>query len=609
MRHLRIVVAGVAGSGKTAVGREVAARMGAAFLDGDSVHPAANVAKMSSGIPLDDDDRWPWLATLRRRLRGHENLVVTCSALRRDYRDMLRGAGDVHFVFLDIDQETATRRAGHREGHFFSGAGMIASQFATLEMPDPDETDVAVVAADGELEDVVEAAISAARSVSPGTAAMPVLADGSAGRRITSGELQSHLSSLVDTQILGRDARRVLLVPPDHTRLHSRAGEITGLLFERLENEGCEVAVLPATGLHAEMTVGDARLLFGDRVPFDRIVHHRWREGLVGLGEIGAEEVAVLSDGLYADPIPVEVDPVLLDGWDLVVSVGQVVPHEVTGIANYTKNIVVGLGGTSTVQRSHFLGALAGMERIMGRSANPVRDMIDAAFDRCIAPAVDVLFVLTVMEDTVDGVVQRGLYAGRGGSARSGGAAFRMAADLAIACNVDVTDELSRVACWLDPDEFRSTWLGNKAIYRTRMAIADEGELLILAPGVGRFGESQRIDALIRRHGYRGTEATLAAMAADPELAASPGAAAHLIHGSAEGRFRIVYATEPSSGGLTREEVESVGFEWRDLHREMERLGVDGSTATGARLSPDGEVLHFIANPALGLWATAERLG
>jgi carbohydrate kinase (thermoresistant glucokinase family) len=609
MSPLRIVVAGVAGSGKTVVGREVAARAGALFVDGDSLHPAANIEKMSSGIPLDDGDRWPWLASIRQRLRDEESVVVSCSALRRSYRDMLRGAAGVRFLFLDIDVETATDRTGARDGHFFAGAGMVASQFAALEMPESDEADVAVVAADQRTENTVTAAIEALAGIASGTVAVPVLADGGRSRRMTSGELQVHVASLVDTEILGRGARRVLLVPPDHTRLHSRAGEITGLLLERLEAEGCEVAVLPATGLHAAMTVDDVRLMFGDRVPFTRIVPHRWREGLAYVGEITAAEVDVLSGGRYRESMPVEVDPVLLDGWDLVVSIGQVVPHEVTGIANFTKNIVIGLGGAATVQRSHFLGALAGMEQIMGRPANPVRDMIDAAFDRFIAPAVDVLFVLTVIQDTTDGIIPRGLYAGRGGSAYSGGAAFRNAADLAVACNVDVTEELSRVVCWLDPDEFRSTWLGNKAIYRTRMAIADGGELIVLAPGVRRFGESRGIDQLIRRHGYRGTEATLGAMQADPQLAANPGAAAHLIHGSSEGRFRIVYCTDPATGGLTREEVKGAGFEWRDLRREMERLGVDESTANGVGRSSDGEVFQFVANPALGLWATAERLG
>ena len=234
-----------------------------------------------------------------------------------------------------------------------------------------------------------------------------------------------------------------------------------------------------------------------------------------------------------------------------MVSVGQVVPHEVIGMANYSKNLVIGLGGAATINRSHFLGAVCGMERIMGRPLGPVRDVVDAAFDRFVARRVEVLWILTVVEDAPDGTVQRGLFVGRGGSGASGGAAYRAAAALAAACNIDIVDEpVGRVACWLDPVEFRSTWLANKAIYRTRMAIADGGELVVLAPGVSRFGEDPSLDALIRRHGYHGTAATLDALASDPELADNLGAAAHLIHSSSEGRFSITYCTDPSTGGL-----------------------------------------------------------
>jgi len=249
------------------------------------------------------------------------------------------------------------------------------------------------------------------------------------------------------------------------------------------------------------------------------------------------------------------------------------------------------------------------METIMGRASSPVRDVVDAAFDRFIAPRMPVLWLLTVVQDTASGPVLRGLYAGRGGTGQSGGAAYRAAAELARRVNVEIVDAaLDRVVCWLDPDELRTTWVGNKAVYRTRMAIADGGELVVLAPGVTRFGEDLAIDALIRRYGYRGTPATLTALAADPELAANLGVAAHLIHGSSEGRFRIVYCTDPAAGGLSRAEVESVGYEWRSLPDELARLAVDGRAATGRRVDRGGRPYTFIANPALGLWSTAERL-
>jgi nickel-dependent lactate racemase len=436
----------------------------------------------------------------------------------------------------------------------------------------------------------------------------PLRSVGGPAYAVSIDELREIVEEIAANEVVATGAHRVLLVPPDHTRLHSRAGEITGLLFEHLSAAGCEVAVLPALGTHAPMTPHEADLLFGDRIPFDRILQHRWREGLVRLGEIGADEISALSGGRLTDPIPVEVDEILLDGWDLVVSVGQVGPHEVIGMANFTKNLVIGLGGAPTIHLTHFLGAVCDMETIMGRAHSPVRDVVDAAFDRFLADRVPVLWVLTVMEDTADGVVQRGLFAGRGGSGESGGAAYEAAADLSARCNIDVLPSpLPRVSCWLNPDELTTTWVANKAVYRTRMAIADGGELVVLAPGVSRFGEDPTIDALIRRHGYRGTPAALAAVRSDPELAANLGAAAHLIHGSSEGRFRIVYCTDPATGGLTRDEVEGVGYEWRSLPAELDRLGVTGGTPTGPRRDRDGAPLTHIANPGLGLWATAAR--
>jgi nickel-dependent lactate racemase len=437
---------------------------------------------------------------------------------------------------------------------------------------------------------------------------LPRYSVGGVTRSISPDELPGLVHEIAITEVIATGARRVLLVPPDGTRRRSRAGEITGFLFEDLTGAGCDVAVLPALGTHSAMEPGAATQVFGGRVPFDRILRHRCREGVVRLGEIGAGEVTTLSAGRFSDPIPVDIDELALERWDLVVSIGQVVPHEVTGMANYSKNLVIGLGGVSTINRTHFLGAVCGMETIMGRVLNPVRGVVDAAFDRFVAPRVPVLWILTVVQDGPAGIEHRGLFVGHGRSDESGGAAFRTAAGLAQRCNVEVLEQpLRRVTCWIDPSEFGTTWLANKAIYRSRMALADGAELIVLAPGVCRFGEDATMDTLIRRHGYRGTPAILAAVRSDPELADNLGAAAHLIHGSSEGRFRVVYCTDPATGGLTRDEVESVGYAWRDLAAELARLGVTEQTPTGARLDRDGAPFDHIANPALGLWTTTAR--
>jgi len=138
--EVRIVVMGVAGSGKTSLAIPLAESLGARFVEADDAHPAANIAKMRAGRPLDDDDRRPWLERLATEL-GTPPVVVTCSALKRTYRDVLRGAGGVCFVFLDLDETTALARLHDRPDHFM-GPNMIASQFETLERPGDDESDV-----------------------------------------------------------------------------------------------------------------------------------------------------------------------------------------------------------------------------------------------------------------------------------------------------------------------------------------------------------------------------------------------------------------------------------------------------------------------------------
>ncbi len=643
---------GVAGCGKSTIARLLADSFGARLLEADDFHSPASIEKMTAGIALTDDDRWPWLRRLQFELANDGPVVLSCSALRRPYRDLLRRATGVQFVFLELEPESALRRLQQRPGHFM-GPAMVASQFAALERPVSDETDVVTLNATGPVSTIVDEAVASLRSGNLQTPRMaPLVAVGGRNLAISEDELDGHLGVVLE-EVARRTASaegsprpgRVLLVPPDHTRLYSRAGLITGILYERLIERGHTVAVLPALGTHTEMSASDCRLLFGERVPYSAVHHHQWRTGLVRLGEISGSEMHVLSGGRFDEPVPIETDALLLENWDLVVSVGQVVPHEVIGMANFTKNIVIGLGGAPTIHRSHFLGAVCDMETIMGRANSPVRDLVDAAFDRFIVALVPTLWVLTVMEDTPEGVVQRGLFVGTGGSSDSGGVAYQQAASLAADCNIARVGAFTRVACWLDPAEFRTMWLGNKAIYRTRMAMADGGELIILAPGIERFGEDRAIDLLIRRHGYQGTPSTLSALTTDTELAASLSAAAHLIHGSSEGRFRIIYCTDPPNGGLTAAEVASVGYEWRSLPEELVRLGLsafavvgeaDGAAgrtsaggvaaldvaevdvaavdvaavdaavdvpSSGPRLDADGQPFTFIANPALGLWS------
>ncbi|MCS6245561.1 MAG: DUF2088 domain-containing protein [Opitutus sp.] len=590
---MRIIVMGVSGCGKSSIAADLAKSLGGTFLDADDFHPAANKAKMAAGIPLNDEDRAPWLEQLRHELASRPSVVLACSALKRRYRDVLRKAGNIRFVYLDGSFELIERRMQARANHFMK-PGMLRSQFDALEIPAADETDVIAVSIETPMATVVE---QARHLLQMNTF---TLTDGAPDRTLSQPELEAHLATML-AHILARHPKRILLLPPDHTRLYSMAGPISAWLYPRLIAAGVEVVVMPTLGTHAPMSREQCESMFGDAIPFEKILPHRWREDLVTLGELPVEFMREISGGRFDQPLPVQVNKILVEGnFDLVISPGQVVPHEVIGLANYTKNICVGLGGRDTIHRSHFLGAVCNMESIMGRVDTPVRRALDEAFNRFIAHRLPFLFILTVMQDTADGVVHRGLFASYD---RSG---YEAAAALSVKVNFTQVDRpIDRCVVWLDPREFHTTWLGNKSVYRTRMAMADGGTLYVLAPALSGFGEDPTIDALIRRHGYKGTPATLAAMKHDPELASNLSAAAHLIHGSSEGRFRIVYCPGP---GVTRDEIENVGFEYMPYEEALKRWNPAGQPTGWHTDSVDGATYYSISNPALGLWAHPERL-
>jgi nickel-dependent lactate racemase len=388
---------------------------------------------------------------------------------------------------------------------------------------------------------------------------------------------------------------RVLVVPPDYSRVHSRSGDLTRYAWEyygdRLQ------AVLPALGTHAAMRSDQIARMFGN-VPQELFRVHNWRTDVETLGEVPAEFIREQSEGKLNYAWPAQVNRLITQGgFDLILSMGQVVPHEVIGMANYNKNILVGTGGRESINRSHYLGAVYGMERIMGRAENPVRNVLNCAADRFLRH-LPIVYVLTVVGRTTDGgLAVRGLFIGDDAEC------FHRAAELSVKVNFEILDTpIRKAVVYLDPHEFHSTWLGNKAIYRTRMALADGAQLIILAPDVERFGEDPAIDALIRKYGYRGTPATLDAVNANADLAADMGAAAHLIHGSSEGRFTIQWCP----GNLTREEVENVGFEYGDLKPMLERY--HPQKLRHGYNSVDGEDVFFIPNPGLGLWAYRGKL-
>ena len=395
----------------------------------------------------------------------------------------------------------------------------------------------------------------------------------------------------------GRTVKHALILPPDFTRFHSNAGYITNVYYHALTERGATVDILPALGTHVPVTPEQSAAMYGD-VPYERLIAHNWRTDVVRLGEVPAEFLEEVTEGIWHDPVSVEVNRLIMDEkYDLIISPGQVVPHEVIGMANHAKNIFVGVGGSDMINKSHMVGAVYGMERMMGKDHTPVRKVFDYGMEHFLNER-PILFALTVTTAPGGNIRTHGLFIGEGRKC------LEEAIKLAQEKNIDFVETgIKKCVVYLDPSEFHSTWLGNKAVYRTRMAMADGGELIVLAPGIVRFGEDDLVDELIRKYGYRGRIRILEEFnkPENQDLRDNMGAAAHLIHGSSDDRFTITYAVEK----ITQEEIAGVGFNpasYQELVKKYdpEKLNYGYNTV-------DGEEIYFIPNPALGLWINREK--
>ena len=396
----------------------------------------------------------------------------------------------------------------------------------------------------------------------------------------------------------GRELKNVLIIPPDFTRFHSNAGFITNVYYHALAEKGVNVDILPALGTHVPVTEEEIDVMFGD-IPYDKFIAHNWRNDVMKIGEVPASYLEEITEGLWKDPVSVEINRLVMDEkYDLILSIGQVVPHEVIGMANHAKNLFVGVGGSDMINKSHMVGAVYGMERMMGKDHTPVRKVFDYGMEHCLNER-PILFVLTVCTAPGGDINTHGLFIGDKRNA------LEAAIELAQEKNIDFVETgIKKCVVYLDPAEFKSTWLGNKSVYRTRMAIADGGELLVLAPGIERFGEDDQVDVLIRKYGYRGRIKTLEEFEKpeNQDLRDNMGAAAHLIHGSSDDRFKITYAVK----NITKEEVIGVGFGAVDYDETVKRYNPE-TLQYGYNTMPDGEEIYFIPNPALGLWINKEK--
>ncbi len=394
--------------------------------------------------------------------------------------------------------------------------------------------------------------------------------------------------------------KRVLLLPPDLTRAHSGAGKITEWIYHEIlaREPSAHVRVIPTLGQHVPHTAAENRWMFGS-IPNEIILAHDWRRGVSHIGEIPASLVKETTGGAADWPIPVDLNSTLMDEpWDLIVNIGHVVPHEVLGFANHNKNYFIGLGGKETICASHIAAAVYGIEKNLGCLVTPLRACYNHAEEMLLGRLPDVYFQIVMQRDTHGHLVTSGIFVGDDLET------YLEAARLSREQNITLFNKpLKKIVAVMQADEFRATWVANKAIYRTRMAIADGGELLIIAPGVERFGEQPEVDALIRKYGYKGTPRTLALFKTEADMQAISHGVAHLIHGSSEGRFTITCAP----GHLSREEIEQVGYQYADVAEMLKRYD-PAVMKEGWNTMPDGEEVFYISTPSAGLWSTEAKL-
>lgn len=414
---------------------------------------------------------------------------------------------------------------------------------------------------------------------------------------------RSRVEELVDRLLdearsrLCKDFRRVLLLPPDLTRMHSGAGWITESIYRKLPKT-CDVHVIPTLGQHVPHTPEENRAMFGS-IPNERIHAHDYKHGVTRLGVVPASVMEEKSGGKVRVEIPIDLNSMLVgEKWDLVVNVGHVVPHEVLGFANHNKNYFIGLGGKETLCASHIAAAYFGIENNLGRLITPLRACYNYAEEKFLAHLPDVFVQIVMARDEQQRYVQTGLHVGDDLET------YLVAARQSRRQNVTLLDEpVKKIVAVMQADEFRSTWVANKAVYRTRLAMADGGELLIIAPGLERFGEQPEIEQIIRRYGYCGTPRVMELLKTQRDLQEFANGAAHLMNGSPEGRFRVTYAP----GKLTKQEIESVHFGYADLDDTLKRYPPDRLTE-GWNTMPDGERIYFINTPSAGLWSTKARM-
>ena len=392
-----------------------------------------------------------------------------------------------------------------------------------------------------------------------------------------------------------KNPKKILLLPPDITRAHSGCGRITEILYNYFEKKS-EVFVMPTLGQHIPHSEEQNKKVFGT-IPENRILKHDPIHDVEKIGEIPADYVKKVTFGAADWKIPIEINKILLtNDWDIIINIGHVVPHEVLGFASYNKNYLIGLGGTATISSTHIASACCGIENILGSIVSPIRECLNKA-EKDFFIGLPFAYIQVVMALNDDGkLAHTGFYCGNDFET------YLLAANQAMQENIAVVPPIKKIVAVMGKDEFESTWVANKAIYRTRKALADNGELIIIAPGLKRFGENQEADEVIREYGYAGRDKILAAWKKDKKLQEMAHITAHLIHGSSDQRFKICYAP----GYLSKKDIESVNYNYLDPAETLKKYPIE-EMKYGFNTMADGEEVYFINSPASGLWTTKEK--
>ena len=393
---------------------------------------------------------------------------------------------------------------------------------------------------------------------------------------------------------------KILIVPPDYTRKHSQAGIITKIIYEELKDT-VKIDILPATGTHKPITGEEIKDMFGESIPSNLFIDHDWQNDTVKIGEIPENFLGKISDGYLNEDLDVEINKLILNkDYDKIISIGQVLPHGVVGMANYTKNIVVGCGGKDIINKSHYLGAIYGLERLIGKDHSPVRKLYDYIEENMLKE-LPIDYILTVNKASIS--EETGLSGLSGIFIGNNREVFNRAVSLSQKVNITyINKSVDKFVVYLNPKEFVSMWLCNKAIYRTRSAIADNGEIIIVASGLRTIGENDKFDYLIKKYGYVGTDQVVSLVKKNKELRDNLAVPAHLIHGSPEDRFEVTYVSD----NISKELINKVGYNYLSLD-ELNEIYNIAELETGWNNLGD-EDIYYIEDPATGLWVTEDHI-